>query len=795
MAGHPASRYGWFSEDGREFRIHDPHTPRPWSNIVASPRMGFAVSQTGGGFSWIDNSQLAVLTRWSQDFARDDSGRALYVRDAESGALWSLAPAPVWAEYDVFRCDHGIGYTVFRTVFAGTEAAWTLYLHPSGMAEIWKVELRDLSGRRRQLDVTGYLEWCCGVAPAPRREFHKLFLETRLDEASRAIFAENHMWDVPSDRWGHWNSDFPYTAAFACTEPLASVQGDKAAFLGRNGSPARPDALGRPSWEGRFGRHEDPVAALRCRVDLESGGHRVVGFVLAADSTRAGLEARLEEVCRVEALEPALEASRSSWRDRLAIHRIETPEPILNCLVNEWVRYQAISSRLWGRCGYYQQSGAYGFRDQLQDSQVWLTLDPARCRDQVSLNAAHQFTDGSVVHWWHPLSERGLVTRMTDDLLWLGFVAASYIRETGDLTILDDAAPFLDDPGPAPLRDHILRAFRRVFSRTSPRGIPYLGAGDWNDGLSAAGLQERGESFWLGHFLAGLLRDWAGILRLAGDASTATEFEGRRERLVEAINEHGWDGAWYLRGTLDNGQPFGSARNPRGRIYLNAQTWALLSEVAPPDRAASCWAAVKEHLVREMGALLLAPAYDRPTKELGYITRYAPGMRENGGVDSHAAVWAVAAACKVKDAGTAGRLLHAMNPALKDPERYWAEPYVLPGNVDGPDSPRPGRGGWTWYTGAAAWFHRVVAEWVLGIRPELDGLRVDPCLPPSWPGASAIRPWRGATYRVTIERDPGLEAGSPPRLEIDRVRHAGRLLPVPTPGERHEVRVVVPAQA
>ncbi len=433
-------------------------------------------------------------------------------------------------------------------------------------------------------------------------------------------------------------------------------------------------------------------------------------------------------------------------------------------MLNDWLRYQAISSRLWGRAGYYQQSGAFGFRDQLQDSQVWLTLDPARCREQIDLHARHQFADGSVVHWWHPLTEQGHVTRMTDDLLWLGFVTAAYVRETGDLGILDDPEPYLDDPEPRPLADHVDRAFERAFRRTSARGLPFIGGGDWNDGLSALGLEERGESVWLGEFLAGLLADWAEILRRRGAAGRADELAARGAAYAAAVEEHAWDGAWYRRATRDDGTWIGAAACDAGRIYLNPQTWAILHDVAPPDRAARCLDAVEEHLVTDAGALLLAPAYRTPDETIGYITRYAPGLRENGGVYTHAAVWALAAAAKARRPALVARLLAALDPTAKDPDRYAAEPYVLPGNVDGPDSPTPGRAGWTWYTGSAAWLPRVVAEWVLGVRPTWEGLRFAPCLPPHWPRAAMRRPWRGAELEIEIERDGTL---GPDEVEVE----------------------------
>jgi cellobiose phosphorylase len=741
--------YGHFSADGREYVITDPRPPRPWSNVISNPRLGLAVSQSGSGFTWIDNSQLAVVNWWQQDFAQDTSGKFLYV--AEGDDLWSLSPAPVWADYDRFECRHGIGSTTFVTERNGLAAQWTLFAHAGDTVEIWIVRLKNTMRAKRRLELTGYLEWVCGVTPAPRREFPQLFIETRRE--GNAVFAWNHMWDVGSAEWGHWNTDFPYVCAFGTTANLISAEGEKTEFTGRNGSIRNPEALMRRDWRGLFGRHYDPVAAMRSVVDLGPGEEKSIGFAIAVGKSHDETAELLERSLDVAYMESALADVKQSWSERLSTHRMETGDARFDSFINDWTRYQAVSARIWGRAGYYQQSGAYGYRDQLQDSQVWLTIDEQKTREQINLHAAHQFADGSVYHWWHPLSEYGLVTKMTDDLLWLGFVTANYLKETGDFSILGDTAPFLDDATPAPLEEHVRRAFERVFKRTSPRGLPYIGAGDWNDGLSAAGLREKGESVWLAHFLAGLLADWSEIAKRSGRAEFASDYDARRERLVAAINEHAWDGEWYWRATLDDGSCIGSRENENGRIYLNAQTWAVLNDVAPADRAAACMRSVREHLVRESGALLLAPAYDTPDERIGYITRYAPGLRENGGVYTHAATWAIAAAAKVKDAELVGELLTAIDPTNKDPERYWAEPYVLPGNVDGPDSPLNGRAGWTWYTGSASWLHRVVAEWVLGVRPTWEGLLVDPCLPPQWERAKIVRPWRGKTLEIEVTRE------------------------------------------
>ncbi|HEU5162521.1 MAG TPA: hypothetical protein VFV54_05210, partial [Thermoanaerobaculia bacterium] len=339
------SPYGHFSDDHREFIITDPRTPRPWANVIANPRFGLAVAQSGSGFTWIDNSQLAVVNVWQQDFAQDTSGKFLYARDAESGATWSLAPAPVWAPLDAYACRHGIGYTTFELSSQEIASEWTLFPHESETVEIWIVRLRNLAKRPRRLELTGYLEWCCGVSPAPRREFHKLFIETLYDPAARAVFGANHMWDIPSKRWGHWNTSFPYICAFGSSEPIVSAEGEKSEFLGRNGSLRDPAALAKAEWRGTFGRHADPIAAIRVAVELPPGGERELAFTIAVDRSRDAAEELIARWAAPAAAASALEGAKSSWKERLAAHRIEGGGRSFDALINDWVRYQAISAR------------------------------------------------------------------------------------------------------------------------------------------------------------------------------------------------------------------------------------------------------------------------------------------------------------------------------------------------------------------------------------------------------------------------------------------------------------------
>lgn len=747
--------FGEFSADGREFHVTHVHLPRPWVNVLANPHFGLVVSHTGSGFTFVENSQLSVLTRWQQDLADDTSGKFLYLFIPATGELCSLSPAPTWAPLDAYRCIHRLGSTTFLGKKGNVAWSWTLLAHPRETAELWLVELKNLGPLPQELELTAFLEWNCGVAPSPRREFSKLFLETQFLPEPGLVLAESHMWDVSSRRFGHWNTSYPFVAAFGADRPPAHAQGDKALFFGPGGSLRHPLALQDAQWEPAFGRHWDPVAALRYPVALAPYEKATLVFVLAAGKSRKEAVETWQRLANPEEVQKALEETHRFWDELLGRHSINTPDDSLNAVLNWWSRYQAIAGRLWARCGYYQQSGAFGFRDQLQDAQVFLPLEPQRTREQILLHAAHQFADGSAYHWWHPLTEEGLPSRYSDDYLWLAFVTANYLKETGDFSILEQEVPFLDAEAKT-LTDHIERAFALAFSRFSPRGLPLIGCGDWNDGLSACGLQGRGESVWLAHFLVLLTQEWSRIFRELGEHEKASSFQEKRNQLIAAINQHAWDGEWFWRASLDDGSLIGSHHNSEGRIFLNAQSWAILAESTSRERQEKCWRAVKEHLFSPIGALLLTPAYTQPNPAIGYITRYAPGVRENGGVYTHASTWALAAACKMRDHEAVAYLLRTLNPALKDPRRSWAEPYVLPGNVDGPPSPLLGRAGWSWYTGSAAWFHRVVSEWVLGVRPTWDGLQVDPCLPSSWSKVQVLRQFRGAPLSITMHRQPGV---------------------------------------
>lgn len=755
----------------------------PWVNVICTGRYGLVISQAGGGFSWFDDAQHNVLTRWEMDLVRDCYGKFLYLADRDSGDVWSLAPQPCRAEYDEFSCVHTQGSTTFSTSRGGIAAKWTLSVLPGDPVELWSVELANTGENPRRLRLSSYFEWCCNTAPDVKREFHRLFFSIQHDPARRAIVATKNMWDIrPKSEREHWNKPWPYAAAHAvCGAPFEHdlAIADKELFLGKYGSTSDPAAMhGATPAVGGFGRFGDAVGALGGDLTIQPGQSVKVHYLLTIGSTPAEAVALVDKYQAAESVSPANHDVQQFWRSKLSNTQVETAQADFDLLNNHWLPYQAISGRLWGRAGYYQQSGAFGFRDQLQDSQVWLPIDPSECRKQIMLHAARQFVDGSVYHWWHALADFGNHTACSDDYLWLPFIVANYLKETGDLSILDERAPFVDDPSGATLADHCERSIARTFKRTSERGLPFIGSCDWNDGLSSMGIDEKGESVWLAMFFCQILEDWATIHTQRGNAARAEECRTKRREYAQAVNSHAWDENNYFKyGTKDNGEWVGASSAAEGKVHLNAQTWAILTDIAAPDRAANAWDAVKRHLLTAYGPLLVWPAYTVPDPTIGYITRYSPGSRENGGVYMHAATWALAAACKQKDAETAGRIWASISPAGRgqDARSYFAEPYVSPGNVDGPLSDKPGRAGWTWYTGSAAWLNRVSLEWILGIRPTWGGLLIDPCPPAELGKVQINRVYRGVQIHVEFHAAE-FNAGVKPTLLVDGKILSGGIL-------------------
>ncbi len=792
------SQFGYFTEDGREYVITRPDTPRPWVNVICNGDYGIIESQTGSGFSWRDNSNLSRITRWEQDLIKDSWGKYIYLRDQESGDVWSATWKPCVRDFDFYEVRHGQGYSVLKSKLNGISAEKTIFVDAEEPVEVWKLVLKNESSKKRKLSAFTYFEWCLGNAGDTHREFQKTFIETQIDRKNGCIFGLKRAPLVPGFI-STGMTEKPLEAFHACNVKPAAYEGDKEAFFGRYGEIQAPKSVVDGKLNDSEGKWGDSIASLQVDVELEAGESKTLVFTLGVITSHAQAAALIKKYSDPAAADRELNKAKALWDSFVNATTVDTPDEALNFMTNIWMKYQAISGRLWARCGYYQSSGGFGFRDQLQDCQIFFATKPELAKKQILLHAEQQFPDGTVYHWWHHGTSMGAITHCSDDLLWLDFITLNYIDDTGDDKILDVKAKFLPDPKDktkkvtqGTLYDHCIRAIEKVFTRISPRGLPLMGECDWNDGLSHVGIKWKGESIWLGHFLYGILTRIAPICEERGDKKRAKLFLARAEKLKQAINKHGWDGEWYLGATRDDGRPLGSKTQDQGKIFLNCQTWAVITGVADQKRGRAVMDQAKKHLYREYGPLLLTPAYHKTDPTIGYITRYAPSVRENGGLYTHAGTWAVQAECIMRDGDQAFDVYNSFNPAIRglDPDNYFVEPYVTPGNVDGPDSPNFGRGGWTWYTGSAAWYAVVILNWLLGIRPTREGLIIDPVIPKKWSGFKAKRLLRGSTYHVTVENPKHVSSGVK-KLTLDGKAIEGTLIKFPKGKGDHKIHVVL----
>jgi cellobiose phosphorylase len=728
--GHFSNPFGHFRLEDKSFVISDVHTPRPWVNVLGNDRYGLVISQAGGGFSWFENCQLFRISRWEQDLVQDSMGRFVYVQDLDSpNDIWSTTYQPTRKDAAVDRVVHGLGSTTFEREFLELRVTHTLFVPTDSDCEIWRIEIQNLSDRPRNLRLASYQELHLGGIGDWHREFHRLFTESRVVDNS--LIAWKHP-NLPEGHRGEIETPIRVGSAWIGTDGLKWVT-DKSEWLGRQGSLTHPAGLTKDDCGSDTPRWDDPVAVGIASLGLAPGETRSVTHVIGAGRSEEALVEGLN-AWRERSVPDALKETELYWRTRCGKNPMPASDPAVNLLINGWLPYQAIVGRIYAKCAYYQQGGAYGYRDQLQDSLMFLDTEPENTLLQIKRHAEAMYEDGGVRHWWHPNSDIFVKSKHSDTCLWLAFAVLEYLDATGDTDSLSGEMSYLcgevvptgfaSSPamaiapvknGKGTLLDHCLRGIERCLALRSDRGLPLMLAGDWNDGLSHVGLEGRGESVWVAMFLFHILVRIAPVLAGLGRLSEADRYQREAQGLKVAVNTHAWDGQWYLAGTRDDGRTLGSSQDVDGSIFLNPQTWAVITGIAPPERVEAAMNAVRERLVVPYGALLLAPAFRTVDPYVGYLSRYAPGLRENGGVYSHASTWAVQAFAMIGDQETAKKLFHGMLPcvrAAEDVERYAAEPYVMPGNADGPDSPFEGRAGWTWYTGSAAWMVRIARRWL-----------------------------------------------------------------------------------
>jgi len=779
---------GGFTLDGREYVINlEPGetTPLPWCNVIASPFAGTVVSESGGAYTWVDNAHEFRLTPFENDSVCDPSAEALYIRDEETGVFWSPTPLPAPGRSG-YVCRHGFGYTVFEHYESHIFSEMTTYVAMDAPLKLVVVKLRNHSGRTRRLSLTAYWELVLGEW----RHANLMHIITEKDVQTGALFARN-----PYSR--QWSE----RVVFAQTsEDERTVSGSRTEFIGRNGTLADPAGLARTRLSGRTGAGLDPCAVLQTQIEVPDGQEREVVFVIGAAADAEEARHLIQRFGGQAGARQALEAVWAYWNRTLGAVHLETPDSALDVLANGWLVYQTISSRLWGRSGYYQSGGAYGFRDQLQDVMALMHAAPWLAREHLLRCAERQFREGDVQHWWHPPAGQGVRTTSSDDYLWLPHAACRYVSCTGDSGVLDEPVPFLEGRGLGPgeeayydlpqrstesatLYEHCVRALKHGL-RFGRHGLPLMGGGDWNDGMNLVGREGRGESVWLAWFLYDNLRSFADVALMRGDEEFARSCANQAEELRENIDAHAWDGHWYRRAYFDDGTPLGSSLNEECRIDSVSQSWAVISRGGEESRCREAMAFVDKLLVERKDKLIkvLDPPFASSALEPGYIKGYVPGVRENGGQYTHAAVWVAMAFAMMGDESRAWELFSMLNPihhatGAVSPGLYKVEPYVMSADVYGAP-PHAGRGGWTWYTGAAGWMYRLAVETLMGLRLEVDKLRIAPLLPKEWDSYTIHYRYRDTFYHIVFHRrsrrsdeDAGTQASGP--VSVVRVTFDG----------------------
>ena len=760
---------GGFSDDGEEYVINiskDKTTPAPWVNVIANPHFGTVISEAGSAYTWVDNAHEFRLTPWNNDPVNDSGGEAFYLRDEESGQYWSPTPLPACGK-SPYITRHGFGYSVFESMEDGIAAETTVYVDTDAAIKFIVLKIKNGSGRTRKLSATGYMELVLGDLRAKS----VMHIVTETDSTTGALFAKNN-----------YNTVFPGRVSFFDVDDVnRTYTTDRTEFLGRNGSLKCPDAMDRIRLSGKTGASLDPCFAIQVPFDLYEDQEKQIIFRLGSARTSHEAIQMVQRFRGTLAAAASLDNVHKYWDHALSAVQVETPDKSLDLLANGWLTYQTLACRIWARSGYYQSGGAFGFRDQLQDIMSLMHAKPQIARAQILLCASRQFREGDVQHWWHPPTGRGVRTKCSDDYLWLPFATARYITNTGDKEILNEGVHYLEgrllnqgeesyydlpvrseDQGS--LYEHCVAAINNglVFGE---HGLPLIGAGDWNDGMDKVGMHGKGESVWLAFFLYDVLIRFAHIAELKGDERFAGKCRDEAKKLQGNIEANAWDGDWYRRAYFDNGAPLGSAGNTECRIDSISQSWSVLSGAGSKERSEMGMQAVDKYLVRrDTGIIqLLDPPFDKSDLNPGYIKGYVPGVRENGGQYTHAAIWTVMAFAALGQNEKVWELFSMINPinhgsTADQVSLYKVEPYVVAADVYGAE-PHIGRGGWTWYTGSAGWMNHFIVESLLGIKVHSGRLKLNPCIPAEWGSLKIHYRYRSTIYHISINRVAGSKAG------------------------------------
>lgn len=789
---------GGFSADGNEYVIvidDKNKTPAPWVNVIANPDFGTVISESGSSYTWTENAHELRLTPWNNDPVADRGGEVFYLRDEETGRYWSTSLLPAGGESH-YVTRHGFGYSVFEHMEDGIYSEMLVYTDIEAAVKFTVLKIRNESGRQRKLSATGYTEWVLG----DNRMKTAMHIHTEIDPDSGVIFAKNP-----------YSTEFSGRVAFFDVDYLKKTYtADRAEFIGRNGTLKNPDAMSRTKLSGRIGLALDPCAAIQVPFDMAVGEEQEIIFRLGVGKDSMHASAIARQFQGSNAAFESFEKVKKHWKHTLGNLQVETPDAAINVITNGWLTYQTISSRLWARSGFYQSGGAFGFRDQLQDVVSLLFTSPQLARNQILLCASRQFKEGDVQHWWHPPIGRGVRTKISDDFLWLPLVTSLYISHTGDTGVLDEQVHFLEgrllnadeesyydlplqSPAFSTLYDHCVRAVKHGL-RYGDHGLPLIGTGDWNDGLDKVGEHGKGESVWMGFFLYEILNQFAVTATLHHDTAFAEICKKEAQQLKVNIEKHAWDGEWYKRAWFDNGTELGSAANEECKIDSIAQSWSVLSGAGDADRVSTAMESAYKNLVQQDAGIikLLTPAFDKSDLNPGYIKGYVPGIRENGGQYTHAAIWLIMAFAKLKDSKRVWELLNMINPVnhgitAETVATYKVEPYVIAADVYA-GIQHAGRGGWTWYTGSAGWMYRLITESFLGMKQVENKLTFAPCVPKEWESFKVHYQYRNTFYHITVIQNRNAEKI---KVEVDGLVQDDEMITLVDDGAEHQVQVSV----
>ncbi len=789
---------GGFKEDGREYVIkltESQNTPLPWSNVIANERFGFLVTESGGGYTWFENSRENKITPWSNDPVSDAQGEVVYIGDSDTDELWTITPLPI-RENTPYVIRYGFGYTVFEHVSHGVEHSMIQFVPRSDSVKISLISLKNMTEEERNLTITYYIRPVLGVSD----QVTSRYLVTDKTE-DNAVFVENH-----------YNEEFTGTVAFVdIPGNKKTVTCDRKEFFGE-GCIRSPEGLRRVKLSGAAGAGYDPCVAIQTQIKIEPGQTYEIILQLGMEKNRELANKTHNKYKNIDTVKKSLEEIQYFWREKLGAIKVSTPDKSMDILLNGWLVYQVIACRIWARSGFYQAGGAFGYRDQLQDVIAVVDIWPDIARNQILLHAAHQFVEGDVLHWWHEQGNKGTRTRYSDDYMWLPFVTSKYIKVTGDTGILKETVPFLEAPllheyeheiyikpkvssNTGTIYDHCIRSLEYGF-KFGDNGLPLMGSGDWNDGMNTVGNEGRGESVWLGWFLYTNIKNFIPICEVMGDYDRVQKYTELAETLIKNIEDSAWDGSWYRRAYFDDGTPLGSIQNSECKIDSISQSWAVISGAADKDRVVEAMNSLENYLVRRDEGLikLLTPPFDKSEPNPGYIRGYVPGVRENGGQYTHAACWVIQAFALMGQGDKAWGLFELINPINHsrthiEYSKYKVEPYVMPADVYSVP-PHTGRGGWTWYTGSAGWFYRVGIEDILGFKKSGNQLEIDPCIPVHWAEYKIEYRYGNSVYAITVKNPDRVSKGVRQVL-IDGTALDTGMISLADDGKVHNVEVVM----